>query len=129
MDKLHHDRMMHDHLGWPEPRRKDDSCQLYPGYDYVYTLKEIDLPGEGYDTIEVVIADDAPDGIEFVGAISNNVIHLTIKCMCQDATMTDVETKFSVYAIGTDAITEDNDPIEYRDMVTKGTLRIQAGLI
>ena len=26
-----HDRMLHDHLGWPEPRRHDRSCQLAAG--------------------------------------------------------------------------------------------------
>lgn len=28
-----HDRPMHDHMGWPDPRRRDRSCQLYEPYE------------------------------------------------------------------------------------------------
>lgn len=31
-----HNRPMHDHMGWPDPRRKDRSCQLYEPYEAGY---------------------------------------------------------------------------------------------
>lgn len=32
----YHDRDMHDHVGWPDPARKDRSCQLYEPFEDGY---------------------------------------------------------------------------------------------
>lgn len=32
----HHNRKLHDHLGWPDPERPDGSCQLYEPFEAGY---------------------------------------------------------------------------------------------
>lgn len=123
----HHDRNMHDHLGWPYPGHPDDSCQLPPGCDFI--LNEIDLPNEGYTSIKVSMT-DPPDGLTFTGTIDYNVISLTITSMCNAAVNSDIDVKFCVYAVGTieNGVYGEED-IHLRDVVTKGTLHIIAGPI
>lgn len=122
--RLH--RAIHDHLGWPSPSRPDRSCQLPPENDANVISREIDLPGEGYDSIEVSFV-DPPEGLSMSGTIEYNVISVTIEAMCESATTEDIEVEFAIYATGTSY--PDGDPIELRDVVTKGTLRILAGPI
>ena len=124
-----HDRMMHDHVGWPSPRHVDDSCQLPPmKYDQILVLNEIDLPSEGYTSIEVAMVDE-PDGLTVSGVINHNVINLTITIMCQDAIEENIDVPFAVYAIGSTAGRTDVESVDLRDVVTKGVLHIIAGPI
>lgn len=125
----HHDKNKHDHFGWPSPGHRDKSCQLPPGYDHVLVLKEIDLPAEGYTSIEVSLL-DPPDGLEFTGMIEYDSIRLTITSMCPSAENEDIEVKFSVFAVGnSDFYGDYEEPVELRDIVTKGILHIVAGPI
>lgn len=122
----HHDRKLHDHLGWPSPGHPDRSCQLPPGSEFV--LNEIDLEGEGYDAIEVSMV-DPPEGLEFIGSIEYNVITFNITAMCPSAETDDLDVTFSAYATGTIDNDYDEDDVPLRDVVTKGTLHIVAGPI
>lgn len=122
----HHDRKLHDHLGWPYPGHPDHSCQLPPGCEFV--LNEIDLPGEGYTSIEVAMT-DPPDGLVFTGTIDYNVVSLTITAMCESATSDDIDVPFCVYATGTIENDYDEENVQLRDVVTKGILHIVAGPI
>lgn len=122
----HHDVKLHDHLGWPYPGHPDRSCQLPPGCEFV--LNEIDLPGDGYDAIEVSMI-DPPDGLSFTGSIDYNVVSLNIVAMCQDAVTEDVDVTFAAYATGTIDNDYDEEDAPLRDVVTKGTLHIVAGPI
>ena len=92
-------------------------------------MREIDLPAEGYTSVEVSLL-DPPDGLEFTGMIEYNNICLTIASMCPSAENKDVEVKFSVYAVGSSDFYGDyREPVELRDVVTKGILHIVAGPI
>ena len=122
----HHDRNLHDHLGWPYPRHPDDSCQLPPRCEFV--LNEIDLVGDGYNAIEVSMI-NPPDGLLFTGNIDYNVITLNITAMCADAITNDLDVTFSVYATGVIDNDYDEEDVQLRDVVTKGTLHIVAGPI
>lgn len=123
-----HDKMLHDHLGWPYPSHSDKSCQLPPGCEHILVLNEIDLPNEGYDAIEVSMV-DPPEGLEFTGSIEYNVITLNITVMCPSAETDDLDVTFSAYATGTINNDYDEEDVPLRDVVTKGTLHIVAGPI
>ena len=122
--RLH--RAIHDHLGWPSPSSPDRSCQLPPENDVNVISREIDLPGEGYESIEISLV-DPPEGLSMSGTIDYNVINIAIESMCESATTKDVDVEFAIYATGTSYPEE--SPVELRDVVTKGTLRILAGPI
>lgn len=122
----HHDKNLHDHLGWPCPSHPDDSCQLPPGHEFV--LNEIDLAENGYDTIEVSMI-DPPNGLSFTGSIDYNIITLNITAMCTDAITDDLDVTFAVYATGAIDNDYDEEDIQLRDVITKGTLHIVAGTI
>lgn len=122
----HHDRNLHDHLGWPYPGHPDNSCQLPPGHEFV--LNEIDLAEDGYDAIEVSMI-DPPNGLSFTGSIDYNIITLNITAMCADAINDDLDVTFSVYATGVIDNDYDEEDVQLRDVVTKGTLHIVAGAI
>lgn len=123
-----HDRMLHDHLGWPAPDSPDHSCQLPPSHHRCHmhvVLDPIDLPGEGYTSVEVSFL-DAPSGLEAVGSFDENMVNVTITAMCPEAVEHDVLVPFSVYAVGES--TQDED-YPLRDVVTKGLLLVVAGPI
>lgn len=131
----YHDKMIHDHFGWPHPGHPDRSCQLPPCYSRVLELNEIDLPGEGYEYIDVAML-NAPSGLTFTGSIDYNIVTLTIVAMCNGAKENDIEVPFSVFAVkprpDTELYLQSDDDDDYdtrRDVVTKGTLRIVAGII
>lgn len=122
----HHDKDLHDHLGWPYPGHPDDSCQLPPGCEFV--LNEIDLPGNGYDAVEISMI-DPPEGLSFTGSIDYNVVSFNIIAMCQDAIANDIDITFAAYATGMINNDYDEEDVQLRDVVTKGTLHIVAGPI
>lgn len=122
----HHDKDLHDHLGWPHPGHPDRSCQLPSGCEFV--LNEIDLPGNGYDAIEISMI-DPPEGLSFTGSIDYNVVTFNIVAMCQDAIANDLDITFAAYATGTIDNDYDDEDVQLRDVVTKGTLHIVAGPI
>lgn len=122
-----HDRMMHDHVGWPSPDSPDRSCQVpVPTRPCPPLPEEIDLPGEGYDTIEIAFH-DAPDGLSAVGVIDRNLVRITLTAMCESAATEDQDVPYSVYAIGTAPARYGG--VELRDVVMKGMLHIVAGPI
>lgn len=124
-----HDRMKHDHLGWPYPGHPDDSCQLPSECSKAIVLNGIDLPGEGYDSVVVSFL-DPPDGLTASGSIDQDVIRITFISMCSSAEENDIDVQFSIYATGTIGEDyEDEETIQLRDVVTKGVLHIVAGSI
>ena len=124
-------RDIEDHVGWPEPRRPDRSSQLPERFNCT-TLEPIELSLEGYTEIIVATNDNKPDGVELYGFIDDNVITLQIDAMCRDAQENDVSFEFAMYAIGEtmeyDA-GDDSTPIQLRDLVTKGSITIKAGIL
>lgn len=122
-----HHRMMHDHLGWPSPDHPDNSCQLYSSRDEIIITDEINLPGEGYDSIDVALL-DPPEGLSVTGDIEYSRVLITISAMCESVTKEDALVPFSIFAVGT-SYPDGMTATEVRDIVTKGTLRIVAGPI
>lgn len=114
-----HDRMMHDHIGWPSPGHPDASCQEHDGCGHL-VIRDIDLEEEGYDSIEADMV-DGPEGLTISGEIDGSVIRLTIKSLCQEAIEESIDVPFSIYAVS------DDDTM--RDVVIKGVLHIVAGPI
>lgn len=121
-----HSRKRHDHRGWPTPDRTDHSCQLPPRHERIIEMTEIDLPGEGYDSIEAGLA-DAPDGLSITGTIEHNIVMLSVVAMCEAATKEDLDVPFSVYATG--EVGTPDGKVQLRDVVTKGILHVCAGPI
>ena len=120
-----HDRMMHDHIGWPSPDHPDRSCQLPPRrYGRIIAAHPIDLPGEGYESIEVSLL-DPPEGLSMSGDIDYDVVRLSIAAMCPDLEERGADVSFAVYAVGE----SEELGTQLRDVVTKGTLHIVAGPI
>ena len=128
-NETYHDRPMHDHLGWPSPDSRDMSCQLPPGCDRLVVLDDINLLDEGYSSVTVSFV-DPPDGLTASGDIDNGCVNLTLSVMCQSVVSDDVEVPFAAYVTGTfgDGY-ENEEPVQLRDVVTKGIVRISAGPI
>lgn len=122
----HHDRMMHDHLGWPSSSNVDRSCQLPPGCEYVAT--PIDMEDEGYHTITVSMI-DPPPGLVISGTMEYGAINLRIEAMCDSAVTDDLDVTVCIYAIGDFGSYVYDDPIVTRSVVLKGRLHIVAGPI
>lgn len=122
----HHDRMMHDHMGWPYPGHPDASCQLPPGCDHVLVLDRIDLPGEGYDAIEIAFV-DPPEGLEATGGFYNEFVWLEFTIACPSLMDADADVEFAAYALGEVEDYHGNNSVEMRDVITKGTLHIVGG--
>ena len=119
-----HDRPFHDHIGWPDPRREDDSCQLYHPYEAGWhepphtimgghppvrrlldgsELVPIHLSSEyeGYTGISVSWAGKAPEGVEATGSIDPDqdwVVRVQFDVSSPEAVDTDVSRRFSVFA-------------------------------
>lgn len=122
---VRHSRMMHDHVGWPSPDSPDRSCQLpVPTRPCPPLPEEIDLPGEGYESIEIAFH-DAPEGLSATGVIDRNIVRITLTAMCEAASSIDIDVPYSVYAIGTAPASYGG--VSLRDVVMKGTLHIAAG--
>lgn len=117
-----YDRMVMDHLGWPEPGMRDCSH-----YAQVFAINEIDLASEGYDQV-IVSMNDRPEGLTITGEIDRNSVVLTIVSLCPNVSEEDVDVDFAVYVIGNYS---DNDghSFQLRDLVTKGILHVIAGPI
>lgn len=131
-----HDRVAHDHAGWPSPDSLDDSCQIpderrhhghHGHHGKVMEVREIDLVGEGYESIEVALH-EPPEGLTVTGEIDGSIVRITIVAMCSDASIENMDVPFSVYAIGS-TTTDDDREIQLRDVITKGILRVVAGPI
>ena len=121
-----HDRVLHDHLGWPEPRHVDKSCQLPAGMDKVAMVDEMNLPDEGYTDVEIVFA-NAPEGLSAEGIIDYDSIWITFTAYCNDAIDKDVDVPFTVFACGLGMNIDGDMSMPLRDVVLKGTLHIIAG--
>lgn len=140
-----HDREWHDHIGWPDPVRPDESSQdaymlrwapfsydkqqegwIHPGrYIDMSNMHPIHLIKEGYDTVDVVF-DKEIDGLSASGHIDTKedwVVRFLLHPMCPDAIKEDVEVGYSVFVNG------DIRGRKCRDIVARGTLRIVAGPI
>lgn len=124
----HHDRKLHDHLGWPSPDHPDKSCQVVPWEEDLVVLDEIDLSGEGYDFVEFCVADDI-DGLSATGSIDGNAVSLSITAMCPDAVKEDLDVAFSAYVVGEIRNDYDEPDVRLRDVIAKGILHIVAGPI
>ena len=120
--QIGHHKMWHDYIGWPSPYHPDFSCQLPPGCDRALVVHEIDLNAEGYNSVEIAML-NPPTGLTMSGVIDYDTIELTINCMCQSAKEADVDVKFAVYVLGS------NNGTQLRDVITKGVLHINAGII
>lgn len=132
----HHDREMHDHIGWPSPDSTDDSCQIpdehrhHCHFGQMPMVNEIDLAEEGYESVEISLL-DPPDGLTVTGEIDYNVVRITIVSTCETANEENVDVPFSIYVTGSKTIEdgETTKTFQLRDVVTKGILRIVAGPI
>lgn len=127
-ERRHHDRRLHDHIGWPSPGHPDRSCQLPPWEEDVVTLDEIDLQGEGYDSVEFCTAEDV-EGLSVVGAIHGNAVSLSISAMCPAASESDLSVEFSAYIAGEIDNDYEEPDVQLRDVIAKGVLHIVAGPI
>lgn len=120
-----HNRPMHDHMGWPDPRRRDRSCQLYEPYEAGYPpepehtrmggrppvrklldakrLIPIHLSSdyEGYTKFKVYIEQPAgPEGIWAEAKISEDQDWVVLVRFGSELKPSETRTfKFSVYAI------------------------------
>lgn len=119
--QIGHHKMWHDHIGWPTAGRPDFSCQLPPGCDRALVIHEINLPEEGYQSVEVAML-NPPSGLSMTGVIDYDTIKLTISALCQSA-KEDIDVKFSIYVTG------NKNGKQLRDIITKGILHINAGII
>lgn len=138
-----HDREWHDHLGWPDPKRPDASCQNayvmeQPPYLYNYektgwesperyldmsTMFPIHLLEEGYTDVEVAFV-DPPSGLVGTGYMDEDsdwVVRFIIEANCADALTENVDVSYAVFVNGI------INGRKRRDVVAKGTLRILAG--
>lgn len=118
-----HDKMAHDHRGWPHPGHPDRSCQLPPGCEKALVVNEISLADEGYSSVEVSMV-NPPAGLTMSGEIDRNYVNLSVVAMCETAIETDAEVQFCVYITG-----QGSGNRQLRDVVTKGKLKIVAGAI
>lgn len=140
-----HDRDWHDHIGWPDPRNPDCSCQnsyaVY-GTPYLYNYTKegwnhirpyldlsncypIHLKEEGYTDVEVAFA-NPPEGLTASGSIRDTddwVVRFLLHPMCPSAIEEDVDVSYTVFVTG------QINGKPRRDVVAKGTLRILAGPI
>ncbi len=148
-----HDREWHDHIGWPDPKRPDHSCQnayaLRHGTPYVYDEEEagwhhigryldmssmfpIHLREEGYSDIDVAFA-NPPEGLDGHGYIDPDddwVARFVIHPMCPEAAGRDIDVEYAVFALGQTGAYERSLPAyDRRDVIARGTLRILAGPI
>lgn len=112
------DRMIWDHMGWPSPDNPDRS-----DYAQVLAIRDVDLETEGYESVIVSLSSTAPSGLTMSGTLDYNHIVLTISALCNSITSDDVEVPFAIYVSG-----ENEEAGQLRDLVTKGILRIVAGL-
>lgn len=124
--KEYHDKMLHDHIGWPSPDNIDNSCQLFPGCDSVGRM--INLSEEGYKTIKVSFV-NPPQGLTASGSIDVNFVNVEFSAMCNNAITEDLEVKFSIYALGNTPSYPGEVSSQLRDVITKGILHIVAGPI
>ena len=122
----YHDRVMHDHVGWPSPDHPDKSCQLPSGCEHIAV--PIDLKNEGYKTVEVSMI-DPPEGLVISGTIDYGMVNLRIEAMCDSLTTNDADISICIYAVGDFGSYADEGPLIVRDVVLKGNLHIVAGPI
>jgi hypothetical protein len=118
-----HDKMAHDHCGWPYPGHPDKSCQLPPGCEKALVINEISLANEGYNSVKTAMV-NPPEGLAMRGEIDRNYVNLFIAAMCPTAIETDIEVQFCVYITG-----RGSNGMYLSDVVTKGKLKIVAGAL
>lgn len=120
-----HNRPMHDHLGWPDPRRRDRSCQLYEPYEAGYPpdpehtrmgghppvrklldlarLIPIHFKDEGYESFEVRWSKSNPTsgepyGNAFLDEEQDWVINLVVRVLDKTDPLEITTYKFSLWA-------------------------------
>lgn len=121
-------RMEHDHDGWPHPGHPDRSCQVPTPPGVPFVIEDMDLEGEGYTTVSVALGTGAPSGLSVTGSIEVGMVILQIDTTrCSSAATSDVEVPFAVYVSGQTSV--GGSAVSLRSLVTKGTLRIVAGLL
>lgn len=121
-----HDRAMHDHMGWPDPHRKDRSCQIYEPMEAGWQEPDHTVMGghpithryvdgtklvpihllDEYPTAKVVVdledagRDRENANISIVGSIDKDqdwIIRLTVAALLYDEPAEPETYKYSVY--------------------------------
>ena len=135
----HHDRMHHDHIGWPSPNHPDHICQ---DWDFVHSCCShnihkhvcdhchmfidmnkffpIHLEEEGYTSVDVAFV-NPPVGLKASGVIDDYMVRLYIEPMCSDAVEKNIDVPYTVFVNGT------MNKRKVRDVVAKGILHILSG--
>lgn len=137
----HHDRMHHDHVGWPSPNHPDHICQ---NWDFAHSccsfnenkkhcdrchryidmskLIPIHLTKEGYKSI-VVAFDGAPNGLKATGHIDKKdwIVRIVFIAKCDKAIKDRIKVPYTVFAQG------NIDGRDVSDVVSKGMLEILPG--
>lgn len=145
----YHDRDYHDHIGWPDPKHPDHSCQdayhiKHPHWKYDRHLVgwhhphryldmsncfPIHLSKEGYTKVTIAF-DNKPEGLIASGYIDEDqdwVVCVDFYPMCSAAIKEDIEVPYTVFLDGT--FTTGKQTRQVRDIVAKGILRIVRGPI
>ena len=122
----HHNKMLHDHFGWPSPSHVDRSCQLPPGCEHVSV--PIDMKDEGYHTIKISMI-NPPSGLVVSGSMEYGAINLRIEAMCDSAITSDLDVVICIYAIGDFGSYLYGETTAIRNVVLKGKIHIVAGPI
>lgn len=146
-----HDRDFHDHIGWPDPRHHDHSCQdayhvrhahwqyhdphdfnpHHRGWHHPHRYLDlskchpIHLLKEGYENVTIAF-DDPPEGLTASGYIDEKqdwVVRFDLYPMCDDAIKKDIDVPYTVFVDGSFGTRQ------VRDVVAKGILRIIHGPI
>ena len=122
----HHHRMMHDHIGWPEPTAPDWSCQI-PDMPGPFPHPHMSLEEQGYNSVQVSMIDQ-PEGFGITGQIDGDMVRLIISANCESAQTECVDVRFAAYISG-NAPDGDGDGVEspLMDLVCKGIVHIIAG--
>jgi hypothetical protein len=111
----HHNPSRHDHAGWPNPHRIDRICQaignakLLKINEDCAVLEEIDLPGEGYDSIAIEFEES--DAVQYFTERSAyfddeepNVVRIAVRPNLPDFTDKPVDVRFTLFISNADTV-------------------------
>ena len=133
-----HDTTHHDHIGHPEPRRPDASCQIVQGHHMVWephknllelsNVWPIHLLEEGYQEAELIF-DDPPDGLKSkssIDTVDDWVVRTEIQCGIDEAIKEQVDIPYALFVFGH---TDEEKDVEQHihNIVTKGVLHVLPG--
>ncbi len=108
--KKRHDPLYHDHVGWPEPKRPDDSCQMLPPrYPIVGfprpvirtkdDLTPIKLQDEGYSGITVSVDEEYSEFLNAEAVLDeDDSIRIFISTAFPEFKDKPIDVRFTVYA-------------------------------